>query len=421
MGSLTSMIAFLTNTSQELEKIKSKLDEIQEYFNNNFSNVHQIRTAETEFLQGEFFKNRKRFPEEISQLYRDAHEKQESIFNENIEEMRKNREELKRAFRDANDKRMRLMKKIRKSNRRLNNREEKLKSEVLALEDKITEFNRKIDELNTGLGFITNLFSMKKIQHQKDTLIEDRDSLVEDIEEIREKWQERELRYAGEEEKIQDEWNTVQIELSLTSEKLVHLAGKKSELIAKATLSSVVESLKGNERYLLNQIEAEIHDICSRCNSKNSSNKFFCQYCGERFSRGRKDILGSLVEIGELNEVYRNLQEGLKQSVSFLALIRGIQKGIDEFKKSVESVKESQDQYPSLPDLKIDIPEYSINFTKHIDELNGRIDVSFYNLHPIEFSQSLKEYSDKLFNESNIEKFFVTMGDELNRTTKEQW
>lgn len=421
MGSLASMIAFLTNTSRELDNIKNKLDELQEYFNNNFSNVNQIRIAETEFLQSEFFQNSESFPEEILKLYKDEYEKQESIFNKNIEEMSNKEEKLKREFEGANDKRLNLMKKIRRSNRKLDNREEKLKEEVLAHEDAINGFNKKIDELNTGLGFITNIFRMKKIQHEKDRLIEERDSLVEDIEDVREKWQEREMQYAGEEEKIQDAWNNIQTELSLTSEKLVNLTEKKSELIAKATLSSVVESLKGKEHYLLNQIEAKMHDACSRCNSKNSSNKFFCHYCGERFSKGRKDILGSLVEIGELNEVYRNLKEGLKQSVSFLALIRGIQKGIDEFKKSVVSVKESQDQYPSLPDLKIDIPELSINFTKHIDELNSKIDVSFYNLHPIEFSQSLEEYTDKLFNESNIESFFVKMGDELNKTTKEQW
>jgi predicted nucleic acid-binding Zn-ribbon protein len=421
MGSLASMIEFLTNTSEELDDIKNKLDKIQEYFNNNFSNVNQIRIAEIEFLQNEFFENRESFPVEISKLYDDEYRKQEGIFNNNIEEMRKKKEKLRREFESINNKKLDLMKKIRTSNMRLDNREEKLKREVLSLEEAINLYNKKIDDLNTGLGFITNIFRMKKIQKEKDKLIEERDSLVEDIEDIRQKWQEKGVKYADEEGKIQEEWNNIQVELSLISEKLANLTEKKSELVAKATLNSVVENLKGDEHYLLNQIEVEIHDTCSRCHSKNSSNKFFCHFCGERFSRDRKDILGSLVEIGELNEVYRNLQEGLKQSVSFLALVRGIQKGIDEFKKSVESVKESQDQYPSLPDLKIDVPEFSMSFSKHIDELNSKIDIKFYNLHPIEFSKSLEQYTDRLFNESNIENFFNKMGDELNRTTKEQW
>ena len=109
MGSLASMIEFLTNTSYELDAIKNKLDKIQEYFNNNFSNVNQIRILEIEFLQNEFFKNRESFPGEISKLYDDEYEKQEGIFNKNIEEMRKKKEKLRREFEGVNNKKLDLM------------------------------------------------------------------------------------------------------------------------------------------------------------------------------------------------------------------------------------------------------------------------------------------------------------------------
>jgi len=131
-------------------------------------------------------------------------------------------------------------------------------------------------------------------------------------------------------------------------------------------------------------------------------------------------VTGSLGEVGELNSVHANLLKGISGSVSVLALIKGIGAGVAEFTKSVESVKASEDRYP-LPKLDIDVPEFTRKLAERITELSPKIDVKFFNLHPLEFSTSFSEYTDKVFTDVNIEKFFTGMGDELNRTTKAQW
>ena len=420
MGDLSTMISFLKKTADKLEEIRKKLDTIQEFFNNNFSNVKQIRLDEIKVLQDTFFHDPDALPKEIAQRYEDEYKKQEKIFDEKIRELQKEKKSLEQKHATADEKRRALQKNIRINNRKLDNREEKIKTKVEALEQEIHAYNQKIDELNTGFGIVTNLFRMRKLQEKKELLLLDRNTLAEDIEDIRQKWQEKMEAYSTEEDTIQEEWNTAQVELSIISEKLDHLIENQAELVGKAAFINVLDSLNGDEPFL-SKVEGAIPDSCPRCKSENRKNKFFCQYCGERLSSDRKEIVDSLAEISELNSVYHSLQEGLKQSVSFLALVGGIRKGIEEFQKSVESVKESQDQYSALPKLDIDVPDISMEFSERIGELSKDIDVPFYNLHPAEFSTSLDKYSDTIFTESGIEKFFVTMGDELNRTTKEQW
>ena len=67
MGSLASMIEFLKDTFKDLDDVRNKLDEVQEYFNNNFSNVRLVRNSEIEYLQGEFHGDREKFPKKISE------------------------------------------------------------------------------------------------------------------------------------------------------------------------------------------------------------------------------------------------------------------------------------------------------------------------------------------------------------------
>ena len=131
--------------------------------------------------------------------------------------------------------------------------------------------------------------------------------------------------------------------------------------------------------------------------------------------------MGSLVEISELNFVYHKLQEGIKKSVSLIALLTGFNKGITAFKKSVADVKSSQDRYASLSKLKIDIPKITQTIGGYIDDLNKTIIVKYYNLHPLELTNSVKNFTETQLIEKNIKQFFSLMGDNLNSSTKAQW
>ena len=420
MGSLKDMLSFLEKTSKCLIEIDTKLDNIQRYFNDNFSNVNEIRRKELEFLQNAFFEDPSSFPSDVRTLYKKKLHDEEEAFERNLKELEDTRAECEKQHIKANNDRLTYFKKVKDQNAELDRREEKLKEQVEKLENEIAEYNRIIDELQSGLGFITNFFKMRKIQEKKDTLLSRRDDIVMRIEDVRAKWEEATKKYKAEENEIMERWNKTQTELSMISEKIEHLRENREELIKRAAFVSALSELKGDEAFITKSVEVEPPSSCPRCKSENKTNRFFCYYCGERFAKDRPDILGSLGEVGELNSVYENLMKGITESVSMLALIRGIARGVQEFVKSVASVKSSEDKYP-LPKLNIDVPKYSLSIAKKAEEMNEKIDVKYYNLHPLEFATSFKEYTEKIFTENNIKKFFEDMGDELNRTTKAQW
>ncbi len=420
MGNLKGMLDFLNTAKKNLDEIQKKLDEIQTYFNNNFSNVNTIRRAELELLQKAFFEDAKQFPREVSALYEKKLKVEEASFGKNLRDLEQKRADLEKELIAANNGRLNYFKRVRDRNADLDKEEEGLKSKIAALDREIGEYNGTIDELDTGLGFVTNFLRMRKIQKKKEELMEKRDGLLVHVESVRKKWDDATVKYRGEEKEIMEKWNTAQTGLSMASEKIERLKSNRAEIIKKAAFVSALNELKGSEDFIAKSVKAEAPAACPRCKSENKSNRFFCYYCGERFAADRPDVAGSLGEVGELNSVHANLLKGITGSVSVLALIKGIGTGVAEFLKSVESVKASEDRYP-LPKLNIDVPEFTKKLAERITELNPKIDVKFFNLHPLEFSTSFNEYTDTVFTDVNIEKFFTGMGDELNKTTKAQW
>lgn len=424
MANLANSINFLEKTNKDLNSIIGKLVELQIYFTENFNNVVEIRNNEYEFLQDEFFKDRSSLPDKIGKLYDIELEAQEKEFDKNFEELEKQRKALEKTLEDIDKTRTDLLDRFRRYNTDLDREEERLKKAVEGFEKKIKEYNRKIDGLNRGFGFILNLFNMKKIQKEKEKFLKARNNLVKDIERVRKTWQKKEKEISKELEDLKKSWNDPHTEHSLVIEKLNYLKGNREQIIKKATFAEALKTLKGNEDFILELIQSDRPDppsACPRCKSDNKNNTFFCMYCGERFFDDRLDIQGSLVEVGELNTVFENLLEGMKETVSVLALMKGLKKGVEAIKKSYQDVKASQDRYPSLSTLKIPIPPKSEKMPQYIEQLDKQIEVEYKNLHPHEYYDQFKIYMDEYFVEKNIKEYFESFGDELNKATSEQW
>jgi len=421
MGTLADMVAFLDDTSAILDDIGRKVGKIQEYFNVNFNNVTAVRTDEISRLQENFFRDRNGFPPDISRLFEKEFPLQEKIFINELAALKTKRDGLRDELKKKDSERIRHIEKLVKDNTRLDTREEKLKGKIEELSSSIEAYNRQIDELNTGFGFITNLLRMRKIQKDKDVLMVKRTELIEAIEEVRKEWHKDYAVMNKENKGIGDRWSDLQTELALAEEKLAYLETNREELINRAAFLGVLNSLRGHEDFLTASDSTEKQKKCRRCKSDNTGNRFFCRYCGERFSRDRPDITGSLMETGELNDVFNSLQSGIKETVSLIALMKGMNDGVKQFRSSVKDVKKSQDTYSTLPKLRIDIPAGSSEFALQIKKLHDGIKTDLINIHPADFSAPLKEITETVFTNKRIESFFTLMGDELNKRTKEQW
>ena len=185
MGSLSKMIDFLDGTLIEVKEIRQKLEEIQEYFNDNFNNVTKNRTGEITWLQHSFFEDESTFPPEVLASFKKKLPPAEKSFEEELRKLNQQKEKLLKSMAGHDRLREKIITSLKSKNTKLDNREEKLKASVAAYEEELAGYNKRIDELNTGFGFVTNFFRMREIQKEKDRLTENRDVLVDQIEELR--------------------------------------------------------------------------------------------------------------------------------------------------------------------------------------------------------------------------------------------
>jgi len=409
MGSLKNMIDFLEDTSDTLKSISEKLEKIQSHFNKNFNNVAKIRSDEIEFLQEEFFKDKNLFPGEVDKLYKDALKSQDVIFSEKLNELKTKKDEMSKSLKEINSSRITYMSKLKKSNLTLDSKEEALKEKINLLEDEIESYNKRIDEMSTGFGFITNIFSMRKADKIKKELIDKRSEYIDQIESIRNRWIKAEEDIGEQDSQIQEQWNYLQAEYSILCEKILNLEANRDNLIKKGAFTEAIGSLSGYEKYLALNNEKEKPDKCPACSSQNIKNLFFCDFCGTHFSTNRPDIDGSLVETGELNNIFFSLREGIKQSVSSVALMRGLKEGVNKFLKSIRDVKATEDKYSQLPSLKIDVPAFSKDFSDKLREIDKGIEVKLNNIHPLKFAEEIEKNTSHILNGPDIEKFFTSM------------
>jgi len=420
MGSLAEMIEFLDATERDLQFFYGKLEEIQLHFDGNVRNVIMIREDEVGFLQDAFLAEPAQFPEAFRQEFESQLQVQAALFDTQLDGLRARRDEKARQLSELETRRDKHARTVRERHTALDRQEEDLKRRVAELEAKIADYNARIQEMSSGLGFMLNLFRMKQIEKQKVELLGERDRIVPEIEALRTQWQERAQEYAGEEAELLDQWNTLRVETSLVAEKYAHLLRDRAVLIRKSAFLAAAGMLSGDSCHLLADQPA-VSGNCRRCKIRNKTQLFFCAYCGERFAENRPDVAGSLVELGELNQVQAALEEGIRESAAFLGLLKGLRDGVTAFGKSVASVKQSQDTYSALSKLKIEVPPACREYARQIAELGPRVDVEYMYLHPREFAAIYRKMSEGLFTPERIEGFFKTMGDELNRTTKEQW
>lgn len=421
MADLKKMLQFLDETGETVNGINKKLSSVQEFFNKNYNNVNAVRNEELEFLQTEFFAEPAIIPSEIRKAYEKNLKTAEVAFTENLSALKKVKTALEEKMKEADKTRLEYARSLKNSNTDLDIKEEAIKAGIADLEEKITEYNKTIGEMATGFGFFINIFKMKTIEKEKKELLTKRAELIDRIEAVRNQWAQAEKDVGGKDAELKRAWAEMQTEYALLSEKIGTLENDMDGLVRKSAFYDALNTLSGREKFAALKTQVQKAETCPVCGSRNEENLFFCRYCGSRFAGNRPDVEGSLVEVGELNKVFADLTGGIRESVSLIALMRGVKGGIDTFVKSVRSVKDTQDKYAQLKDLNLDIPDVSDDLAEKLKTFEKSLDVKFYNLHPQDFAQTVKQTTDRILSAENIEKFFTLMGDELNKSTKEQW
>jgi hypothetical protein len=124
-------------------------------------------------------------------------------------------------------------------------------------------------------------------------------------------------------------------------------------------------------------------------------------------------------EIAELNLHHDRFEEGMTACQELIGLIRGLISGHEAFRESVVDMQSSQTKY-SLAVLDIDVPDGSVRYAQHFDELAKLLDTSL-SQHPKELAKRFDSLVNDVFTEEAIQSYFETMGQELSRQADDQW
>jgi len=414
MGRLKDFIAHLDAKIEAAAAIEKRLCALQEKYETYFAEIERVRESELEQLRLAITTPGRELPAWLRDALEEARTK---VARELEEKVRKLRAELEakrteaEALRSTSAEEQRS---LHRENTALDAEEEQLKAESAGLCTLIESFNDRIRSLGGGFGFFANLFKMRAIAEEKRALEEHQAALAARIEKLRERWHGVSTKHAEQETERRAAWVAKSAEAAAIQAKLEALEATRPQLLLRSTLEEV----------LLTRVEeprpaSEGDPPCPRCKVPNPPAHFFCAICAQRLQPDRPDLEGSIEEIAQVNLHHRRFAKGMRAGQELIGLVRGLKSGLESFRKSVESVLDSEKRYP-LPKLQIEVPEESVKYGQHLEDLRATVSRD-HSLHPAEFGATVDKLVREVFTEKRIKRYFETMGEELSREAKEQW
>lgn len=129
-----------------------------------------------------------------------------------------------------------------------------------------------------------------------------------------------------------------------------------------------------------------------------------------------------LAKVVALHDEYKQYEAGIAQMAELMGVVKGVCEGLTRMAESVKSVKAEQDMHSELARLKINAPPPALAFHTLWDELQPLVvDEKQVAQHPADFAAKVKQVVGERLANAAIDAMFTSLGDELNRATKEQW
>jgi len=414
MGDLAGFFAYLDERTRLLVGVERRLCTLQEKYENHFAEIDKVREAELGQLAAIISSRRSELPGEFLEKLDREHRRQEQVFAEKLAALETACSRLRRQAEALRRKSLAAEKKLHRSNRELDDREEALKARQRELLDAIAEFNRRIRELAGGFGFFKNLPVLRRLQRQKQVLEEQQQDLAARIEQLRERWRRLSEKGAEAERRRRQRWLALSTEADARRAKLEYLEQQRLRIVDRSALEAVLFELEPPPRS-----PADGDPACSRCGMKNPPGNHFCHVCALRLAGDRPDFQGSLEEVAELNHHHRRFSTGMRTCQELIGLVRGVISGLQAMSKSVSDMMDSQSRH-NLGTLVLDVPRTCLDYGRVFDELERLLQVD-QAWHPADFAARVEKLVEQRLGEKQLKNYFETMGRELGRQADLQW
>jgi chromosome segregation ATPase len=279
-----------------------------------------------------------------------------------------------------------LNQKLRQLNPRLDQREEKLKSQRATLERELVQLNQQIRDLSGCLGVVIHFPKINKLDRERQRVMGQLDVIQQDLKEVREEWQSRQHQFQVDQETLQSWWREATLKLAQLQGELEFLDDEASreDLARRRAVRHVIDHLQ-------EAIACPLEDL--------------------------KSELDSMVELNVQTDDY---QAGLGSVGSLMSVLDGVSQGLTRFNESVEGLISEQKMHSAyLPKLSVDIPDGVLDFHAQWGDLRDKVrDDGHLCANPAEFVAFAQPVMEGALNEANIRAMFEGLGQALNRATQ---
>jgi len=271
---------------------------------------------------------------------------------------------------------------VREQNPILNQQEEELKARRVSMQMELGRLDNELKRMGCfPIGWLTHFFARRRVQKQRDQLIENVASVNSGIRAVRQKWQEEKQKLDSSQVELQKQWQALSVETSQLQARLDNLKANTEELSKRNAAQNLLQDLR--------QVPV---------------------------TQGPwKDNLEPVVQFGQNKAAY---ETGLTTVAETLGLLKGLGEGMDRFIRSVGTVYEEQRRY-KLAQIKIGLSDAVTSFHALWPEFQAKVkDEKYLGTHPLEFSQRVREIVEGRLNQAAIQRMFEDMGNALNKATK---
>lgn len=383
---LETMIQYMDSNCEKIQALAGEIAEIQREFETHFVQAQQryenAKAAAMAWVEAHDWQQPAWLIQAIEQRLPAVREQEQK----RLAELQKQLGDLQTQQAGIEQENDEVMQRLRTQNPALDAREEELKQQELGARDRFYRLNDDWHKSAGGLRWLLSPGGVRKAR--------------EAMEQANVQWVDINARLA----EVRNAWVALKQKMDETGETLQAAWRLRTAEIArlKRELSAVRGDLDAGGR------EAALADILGAvAEAKQSDQAEF-------------DKL--LAEVIAAHDEANQYESGIAQVAELIGLIAGVCEGLTRMSESVKSVKAEQDMHAELADLKLPAPEAALRFHALWDELRPLVlDEKKAAKHPGPFAAAVRQAIGDHLSNAAIDEMFTSLGDELNRATKEQW
>ncbi|MHB0857464.1 MAG: hypothetical protein ACYC5M_07810 [Anaerolineae bacterium] len=378
---LSEFHRYLDEKRRELESCYKEIEEVQFQFNDIFRQELAGWQQQFAFCLPRVATQREQLPSEFARQINAAIDEEREKLRQEIAALEQESEEKQRAADELLGQAQKATKQLRTASPDANEQEEKLKAEMVRLQDEFAQAYEELEAIDTfPLGWLTHMGRISRLKKQQRLIKSQQNDTLKNLRQIRQGWLEQVQEVGDTQSEYRQQWQQLSVRISEAKARAEHLSTNLDALAEEKGLQRVLETLD----------KAPV--------------------VGGELGTGLMDLV-------RRNQVRRDYEHGLRAVAEALGLTKGVGEGLKRFQKSLGTVVQEQRRY-SLKEVQVGLPDWVFGLNETWKHLEVRVkDEKHMGANPMEFSTIVQKFiSERLTNQS-IEALFETMGEALNRAT----